>query len=68
MVKCMHCGKEIRYITAAPSVGDNGIIPVDLEEQELITEKGRIVRGFKVHICPSPPKPAMYRDPLEYGV
>lgn len=52
MVKCPKCGQEIRYITAAPSAGNNGIIPVDPREQELITEKGRKVRGFYPHKCP----------------
>jgi hypothetical protein len=55
MVKCPKCGNEIRYITAAPSMGDNGIIPVDPQERELITETGRKVRGYSVHIC-HPPK------------
>jgi hypothetical protein len=52
---CPYCRQEIRYIVAAPSLGNNGNIPVDLVEWELITEKGRLVRGFKRHKCP--PKP-----------
>jgi hypothetical protein len=51
MVKCPKCGNEIRYITAAPSIGNNGIIPVDPRERELITETGRKVRGYRLHIC-----------------
>jgi hypothetical protein len=51
MVKCPKCGQEIRYITTAPSMGSNGIIPVDPPEKELITEKGRKVQGFALHQC-----------------
>jgi hypothetical protein len=54
---CPGCGQEIRYVIAAPSLhaGNNGLIAVEIEERELITEKGRLVRGFQRHICP--PKP-----------
>jgi hypothetical protein len=51
---CLDCGREIRYIVAAPSLhaGNNGLIAVETREEELLTEKGRLVRGFKRHICP----------------
>jgi hypothetical protein len=55
MVTCPKCGTEIRYITTAPSMRNNGIIPVDPQERELITETGRIVRGYRLHICPFVP-------------
>ena len=53
MVVCPKCGKEIRYISAAPSVGGNGIIPVEVRLEEIITEKGRKVQGYRAHICSS---------------
>jgi hypothetical protein len=43
-------------------MGNNGIIPVDLEERELITEKGRVVRGFKRHKCPQKPEQCTVPD------
>jgi hypothetical protein len=53
-VKCPSCGRDIRYVVAAPSLhaGNNGLIAVETREEELLTEKGRLVRGFKRHICP----------------
>jgi hypothetical protein len=51
MAVCPKCGKEIRYIPAAPSMGGNGIIPVEIREEELVTEKGRRVRGYRAHEC-----------------
>jgi hypothetical protein len=51
MVVCPECGQEIRYISAAPSMGGNGIIPVEVRGEELITESGRKVRGYRAHIC-----------------
>jgi hypothetical protein len=51
MVVCPKCGKEIRYISASPGMGGNGIIPVEVREEELVTEKGRKVRGYKAHEC-----------------
>jgi hypothetical protein len=52
-VKCPSCGRDIRYIIAASSLraGNNGLIAVETREEELLTEKGRLVRGFKRHIC-----------------
>jgi hypothetical protein len=54
-VKCPSCGCDIRYVVAAPSLhaGNNGLIAVETREEELLTEKGRLVRGFKRHICQS---------------
>jgi hypothetical protein len=51
MVKCPKCGVEIRYITAAPSLGSNGIIAVDVKQEELISETGRVLRGYRAHRC-----------------
>jgi hypothetical protein len=51
MVRCPKCGREIRYITAAPSAGSNGIIPVETGQEELISETGRVLRGYRVHEC-----------------
>jgi hypothetical protein len=53
-VKCPFCGRDIRYVVAAPSLhaGSNGLIAVETREEELLTEKGRLVWGFKRHICP----------------
>jgi hypothetical protein len=52
-VKCPVCGREIRYIVAAPSVhAVNGLVAVDVAERELVTEKGRLARGFSRHTCP----------------
>jgi hypothetical protein len=48
---CPECGREIRYVVAAASLGNNGIILVDHEEREIITEKGRKVRGYQEHKC-----------------
>jgi hypothetical protein len=52
-VKCPSCGRDIRYVVAAPSLhaGNNGLIAVETREEELITEKGRLVLGFKRHKC-----------------
>jgi hypothetical protein len=54
MTKCLcpDCGQEIKYITTPPRNGGNGITAVDIDEQEIITERGRSVRGFKLHRCP----------------
>jgi hypothetical protein len=52
MVKCSLCGKEIIYKTAAPSLGNNGIIAVDPSPEELISDSGRLLRGYKRHKCP----------------
>jgi hypothetical protein len=51
---CPGCGRDVRYIVTAPSlhVGNNGLIAVETIEEELITEKGRLVQGFKRHKCP----------------
>lgn len=49
---CRNCGQEIRYIVSSSGRGNDGIIPVELDERELITERGRLVRGFKRHVCP----------------
>jgi hypothetical protein len=54
MVRCQKCGQEIRYIVTAPSMGNNGIIPVDPQEQELISETGRKLRGYQPHVCHLP--------------
>jgi hypothetical protein len=51
MASCPKCGKEIRYISVSPGAGVNGIIPVETREEEIITEKGRRVRGYKAHEC-----------------
>lgn len=51
MIKCSICGNEIRYISSA-RLGNNGIIAVDPPEEELISESGRLLRGFRRHECP----------------
>jgi hypothetical protein len=51
-VKCPSCGRDIRYVAAAPSLQADGIVAIEIQEQELITEKGRLVRGFHRHKCP----------------
>jgi hypothetical protein len=51
MVRCPKCGMEIRYITASAGVRDNGIMPVEVRQEELITETGRKVRGYRAHRC-----------------
>jgi hypothetical protein len=48
MIVCEKCGKPVRYIAAASL---NGIFMVDLVKQELISEKGRIITGYKEHKC-----------------
>jgi hypothetical protein len=48
MVKCPKCRKEIRYITSERGQP----IPVDDKICCLITETGRIIRGYKEHKCP----------------
>jgi hypothetical protein len=52
-IKCPSCGRDIRYVVAAPSLhaGNNGLIAVETHEEEMLTEKGRLVRGFKRHKC-----------------
>ena len=51
MVTCPKCNKPIRYITAARSVSPDGIFVVDLEPQDLISDKGRIITGYQRHEC-----------------
>lgn len=50
---CPTCGAEIRYIVTAYSTNtaNGGITPVEICEEELITERGRIVRGYRAHKC-----------------
>ncbi len=53
-VKCPACGGDIRYIVTAPSLRakNNGLVAVEPREEELYTEKGRLVRGYRIHKCP----------------
>lgn len=52
MTKCPHCGNPIRYITDTHT-----IFIVDTEEKTLITERGRIIKGFMLHSCPIKTQP-----------
>jgi hypothetical protein len=71
-VKCPSCGRDIRYVVAAPSLhaGNNGLIAVETREEELLTEKGRLVRGFKRHKCRESPGHSLSTvvDELKYLV
>lgn len=52
MIICEKCGKPVRYIAAARSVSSEGIFMVDAVPEELISERGRILTGYRVHKCP----------------
>jgi hypothetical protein len=51
MTICEKCGKPVRYIAAARSVSPDGIFMVDPVPETLISEKGRILTGFRTHEC-----------------
>jgi hypothetical protein len=53
MFYCPHCGKEIRYIAGSPGTGRAGEpIVVETNEEYLIAESGRMLKGFREHLCP----------------
>jgi len=53
LVVCPKCGGEVRYIALAPSAGTPGQpIAVDTALETLISESGRRLQGYKVHVCP----------------
>jgi hypothetical protein len=51
MTICEKCGKPVRYIAAARSVSPDGIFMVDPAPVETISNEGRILTGFNVHVC-----------------
>jgi len=51
MVKCSKCGAEVRYIPCSLSLSASGVIITEAAETEIITENGRIVKGYNRHIC-----------------
>jgi uncharacterized protein YbaR (Trm112 family) len=51
MLVCPACNKPIRYINAAHTVEPDGIFVVDAEPQTLISEKGRVISGYREHQC-----------------
>lgn len=48
MIHCPHCNSLIRYITDAQH-----IFIVDVQEKTLITDRGRMVKGYPLHVCPA---------------
>lgn len=48
MTRCHHCNTPIRYITDAQH-----IFIVEAQETTLITERGRKVKGYRLHVCPT---------------
>ena len=51
MVKCSQCGAAIRYIPSGFSQSNMQVIKVEAELKELITESGRVVKGYPRHEC-----------------
>ena len=47
MLICPKCKKEIKYIASK----DGEVLMLDIDLQTLVTEKGRIVQGYKIHKC-----------------
>ena len=50
-VICPKCGEPIRYINASRNLNPDGIFVVDPQPRELISERGRIITGYNVHVC-----------------
>lgn len=48
MIHCPHCNSLIRYITDVQH-----IFIVDVQEKTLITDRGRMVKGYPLHVCPA---------------
>jgi len=49
MVICPKCGEEIRYINSASN--REGMFVVNPTPHEIISERGRVVKGFFPHAC-----------------
>lgn len=47
MLICHKCKKEIKYIVST----DGKVLMLDIDLQTVVTEKGRIVQGYKIHKC-----------------
>jgi len=45
---CVKCGADIKYIPSG-----NSVIVVDTREVEIITDRGRVVKGYFRHDCPA---------------
>jgi hypothetical protein len=62
MYKCPTCGKDIRLIASAPSMGKQGEpIPVEATAETLISESGRRITGYREHKCDESPPEARER-------
>lgn len=46
MTYCLDCKAPVKYI-----VSKDNIIKVNAEEKFLVTDRGRIVKGYEVHSC-----------------
>jgi hypothetical protein len=52
MVKCPICGKEIKYIPVSHTKSAAGVVIVESDYTEVITDSGRVVKGHLRHGCP----------------
>ncbi|MGI5066118.1 hypothetical protein [Treponema putidum] len=46
MTYCLDCKAPVKYI-----VSKDNIIKVNVEEKFLVTDRGRIVKGYEIHSC-----------------
>lgn len=46
MTYCLDCKAPVKYI-----VSKDSIIKVNAEEKFLVTDRGRIVKGYEIHSC-----------------
>jgi len=51
MVVCPKCGEKIRYINASRSINPEKVYVVDPEPHELISDMGRVLKGYIPHNC-----------------
>lgn len=47
MLVCSNCKKYIKYIVSK----NNTVLIVEPDVKTLVTEKGRIVKGYSIHEC-----------------
>jgi hypothetical protein len=55
MQSCPKCGKPLRYIPASGPItsesGESGVYTVEADPVTLISERGRIITGYRIHKC-----------------